>query len=233
MNRLVLLRHGHSRWNLSNKFSGWADIPLSDKGIKEAQDAAKKLKGINFDIAFTSDLERAHQTLTIVLAQQKRTGIFHHKGEKKYYWPFDDHIADPEEVPIHPHKEINERHYGDLTGLHKDAAREKYGEEQVYLWRRSFTVRPPKGESLEDVYKRVVPFFQKVVMPYIRKKHNVIISAHGNTLRALMMYLEGIEAEAVPRLELPPGVPLIYEYQRKKLKRVTNHLTFDRPLRWK
>lgn len=188
MARLILLRHGESQWNLENRFTGWVDVPLSPRGIQEAQDAGVKLKGFTFDRAFTSVLSRANETLRLVLEAVGQTGI-----------------------PIEKDKALNERMYGDLQGLNKAETAQKYGEAQVKIWRRSYDVKPPGGESLKDTAERVLPYFETKIKPYLFKGETILIAAHGNSLRALVMQLEQLTREQVLELNIPTGAPLLYE----------------------
>lgn len=214
MQKLVLVRHGQSIWNLENKFTGWTDVGLSDKGVKEAIDAGKTLKklGYTFDVAYTSLLKRAQDTLNIILKELDLN------------------------IEINKTYKLNERHYGALQGLNKDETRKKYGEEQVRLWRRSAEVRPPAltkddprypgndpnykdipeselplTENLVDTIKRVVDYYESVIVPDLKLGKKIIIVAHGNSLRGLVKYLDNLSDEEVMDLEIPTGVPLVYE----------------------
>jgi 2,3-bisphosphoglycerate-dependent phosphoglycerate mutase len=189
MTHLVLLRHGESQWNLENRFTGWVDVPLSEKGIKEAREAGEKLKGYAFDRAFTSVLKRANDTLRIVLEIIGQTGI-----------------------PIERDQALNERHYGDLQGLNKAETAQKYGDAQVKLWRRSYDVQPPNGESLKDTAARVLPYWEKKIAPCLAKHEHILIAAHGNSLRSLVMHLDRLTQQQVLELNIPTGVPLLYEF---------------------
>ena len=215
MSYLILIRHGESRWNSANKFTGWVDVPLNEKGIKESQKAAKALEGLKLDVAFTSTLERAKETLLIILAKQRYTGIFMNKGKKRKEWA--EHKIDQNEIPIYSHDHLNERYYGKLQGLNKDKAREKFGEKKVFQWRRSYDVRPPGGESLKDTFNRAVPYFKKQIMPYINQKKNVLIVAHGNSLRAIIKHLDQIPDKDIPHLNLPTGLAIVYKCVKGKL----------------
>jgi 2,3-bisphosphoglycerate-dependent phosphoglycerate mutase len=188
MARLVLLRHGESQWNLENRFTGWVDVPLSPKGIEEAKQAGEKLRGFTFDRAFTSVLTRANETLRLVLEAIGQTTI-----------------------PIEKDKALNERMYGDLQGLNKAETAKKYGDAQVKIWRRSYDVKPPGGESLKDTAERALPYYEKMIKPYLLKGETIIIAAHGNSLRALVMELDQLSKEEVLELNIPTGVPLLYE----------------------
>ncbi len=189
MARLVLLRHGESQWNLENRFTGWVDVPLSPKGIEEAKSAGEKLREMKFHRAFTSVLMRANETLRIVLEAIGQTGI-----------------------PIEKDKALNERMYGELQGLNKAETAQKYGDAQVKIWRRSYDVRPPGGESLKDTAERTLPYYEKMIKPHLLKGETIIIAAHGNSLRALVMELDQLSKEAVLELNIPTGVPLLYEF---------------------
>ena len=188
MSRLVLLRHGESQWNLENRFTGWIDVPLSSKGIEEAKGAGEKLRGYTFDRAFSSVLIRANETLRIVLETLGQTSI-----------------------PIEKDKALNERMYGELQGLNKTETAKKFGDEQVKIWRRSFDVRPPGGESLKDTAERVLPYYEARIKPYLAKGETILIAAHGNSLRALVMQLDELTREQVLELNIPTGAPLCYE----------------------
>jgi 2,3-bisphosphoglycerate-dependent phosphoglycerate mutase len=186
---LVLVRHGQSDWNLKNLFTGWKDPDLTEQGIKEAKDAGRKLKaqGFKFDIAFTSVLKRAQHTLDLMLAEIGQTGLQTRKN-----------LA------------LNERDYGDLSGLNKDDARKKWGEEQVLIWRRSYDVPPPGGESLKDTLARALPYYVQEILPCVLRGERVLVAAHGNSLRALIMVLEKLTPENILKRELGTGVPIIY-----------------------
>jgi 2,3-bisphosphoglycerate-dependent phosphoglycerate mutase len=186
---LVLVRHGQSDWNLKNLFTGWRDVGLTEKGIAEAGAAGKRLKaqGLHFDVAFTSALVRAQRTLDLVLEEMGETDITVFKDQA-----------------------LNERDYGDLSGLNKDDARKKWGEEQVHVWRRSYDVAPPGGESLKDTAARVLPYYIQDILPRVLRGDNVIVVAHGNSLRALVMVLERLSPEKIVGREIATGVPLIY-----------------------
>ena len=185
---LVLLRHGESQWNLENRFTGWVDVPLTEKGIAEARAAGVRLRDIRFDAVFTSLLERANETLRLVLEETGQKGL----------------------VPVRD-AALNERHYGDLQGLNKAETAEKFGAEQVHIWRRSYDVPPPGGESLADTAARAIPFYEKHIEPELRAGRNVLVAAHGNSLRAIVMHLEGLSREQVLELNLATGVPIVYD----------------------
>jgi 2,3-bisphosphoglycerate-dependent phosphoglycerate mutase len=187
---LVLVRHGQSEWNKRNLFTGWRDVELSERGIEEARRAGRALKeaGFTFDIAFTSALKRAQATLDIILEELGQS-----------------------DIPIERDQALNERDYGDLAGLNKDDARERWGEDQVHIWRRSYDTRPPGGESLKDTAERVLPYYEEKILPLVEAGKDVIVSAHGNSLRALIMQLDGLTREEITQLNLATGVPIVYK----------------------
>jgi 2,3-bisphosphoglycerate-dependent phosphoglycerate mutase len=186
---LVLVRHGQSDWNLKNLFTGWRDVDLTEKGVAEAREAGRKLKaqGIKFDVAFTSALKRAQRTLDLMLTELGQTTI-----------------------PIFKDQALNERDYGDLVGLNKDDARKKWGEEQVHIWRRSYDVAPPGGESLKDTLARALPYYVTDILPRVLRGERVLVAAHGNSLRALVMVLDKHTPDSITKLNLDTGVPMIY-----------------------
>jgi 2,3-bisphosphoglycerate-dependent phosphoglycerate mutase len=190
MSRLVLVRHGQSEWNEKNLFTGWRDPGLTQQGIGEAKAAGIALKagGISFDLAFTSNLQRAQKTLSLLLAEQGQTDLAVTRNEA-----------------------LNERDYGDLAGLNKDDAREKWGAEQVHIWRRSFDTPPPGGESLKDTAARVLPYYEAEILTLIRAGKDILIAAHGNSLRALVMRLEGLSPAQILDVNIGTGVPYIYD----------------------
>jgi 2,3-bisphosphoglycerate-dependent phosphoglycerate mutase len=188
MSELILLRHGQSQWNLENRFTGWVDVPLSAKGEEEARGAGVKLRGRRIDKLFISELKRAINTATLALAAAGITG-----------------------VPTERDAALNERMYGELQGLDKAEAAQRWGDEQVHQWRRSYDVRPPGGESLADTAARVLPYWESRILPDVKAQKNVLIAAHGNSLRALVMHLDGLSRDEVLKLEIPTGVPLLYE----------------------
>ena len=186
---LVLVRHGESDWNKKNLFTGWRDVDLSPQGVEEAHAAGRKLKaqGLKFDVAFTSALIRAQRTLDIMLEELGQTGIPQFKDQA-----------------------LNERDYGDLSGLNKDDARKKWGPEQVHIWRRSYDVAPPGGESLRDTAARVLPYYINEILPAVLRGERVLVSAHGNSLRALVMVLDKHTTDSITKLNIATGVPMIY-----------------------
>ena len=190
---LILVRHGQSEWNEQNLFTGWKDPGLTELGVKEAKNAGSLIsdKGIQFDEMFTSMLVRAQDTGAIIL----------------------DSI-NQQNIPITKNQALNERNYGSLAGLNKDDARKKWGEEQVHIWRRSFDIPPPEGESLKDTAERVLPYFHKYIMPKVIQGLNILVAAHGNSLRALIMELDLMSTEDIVKLEIPTGAPIQYEFNQ-------------------
>ena len=186
---LCLLRHGQSQWNLENRFTGWVDVELTDAGREEARAAAQRLKaeGIHFDVAYTSVLSRAIETLDIALE-----------------------VLGQRDLPIHQDQALNERMYGDLQGLNKAETAAKFGDEQVHIWRRSYDVPPPNGESLKDTQERALPYYKAHVEPDLQAGRNVLVVAHGNSLRAIIMQLEGLTPDQILQVELPTGEPWLY-----------------------
>ena len=188
MSKLCLLRHGESLWNEENRFTGWVDVPLTDFGRQQAERAGQLInkENITFSAAYTSVLDRAIETLSIVMKEMRQ------------------------KIPVIKDSALNERMYGDLQGLNKEDTAKKYGAGQVHLWRRSYDIKPPNGESLEDTQKRTIPFFMNCIMTDIKEGKNVLVVAHGNSLRSIVMYLDNLSKEEVLSLELPTGLPIIY-----------------------
>ena len=216
MSRLILLRHGQSQWNLENRFTGWVDVPLSKKGIKEAIDAGKKLKDVEFDTMYVSHMLRAIQTLHYVIIEtnDKRTPIIYHEEKRINDW--EHHISDSKtEIPIFMSVDLAERYYGNLQGLNKQETREKQGDKQVHLWRRSYDVNPPGGESLKNTCERTTPYFKKRILKDLQEGKTVLVSAHGNSLRAITMHVENIPEQEIPNVEIPTGVPIVYTFDEK------------------
>lgn len=191
VNYLVLVRHGQSDWNRKNLFTGWKNPGLTDQGVSEAENTGEKLKeqGFNFDVMFTSELKRAQNTGEIILEKLNEPNLTTIKSVN-----------------------LNERDYGDLTGMNKDEARSEFGEEQVHIWRRSYDVPPPGGESLKDTYDRVIPYFESDIMPEINDSKNVLIAAHGNSLRSLVKFIEDLNETDILKLEIATGEPIIYKF---------------------
>lgn len=192
MATLVIFRHGQSLWNLENKFTGWVDVDLSEKGIEEAKLAGEKLKNFKFDYAYASDLKRAQKTLNIALETANHKPL----------------------TPVYT-QALNERMYGDLQGLNKADTAAKYGDEQVKIWRRSYDIAPPNGESLKDTAARVIPYFENEILPKLRIGKNILIAAHGNSLRALIMFLEKLSPQQILEFEIATGAPRVYELDDK------------------
>ena len=197
MSSLILIRHGQSLWNAANRFTGWTDIDLSPEGEEEAAEAGMKLAGNLIDRVHTSDLIRAQRTAEIILKLNEASG----------------------DVPTRYDKRLNERHYGSLQGLNKAETAEKHGAEQVRIWRRSFDVAPPGGESLEMTAARTIPYFVEEIVPDLEQGLNVLVSAHGNSLRSIVMHIEAITPEEIVSLEIPTGVPLFYTYAEGSITR--------------
>ncbi|WP_048151535.1 2,3-bisphosphoglycerate-dependent phosphoglycerate mutase [Palaeococcus ferrophilus] len=219
MSRLVLVRHGESLWNKLNLFTGWVDVPLSERGIDEALRAGELLKDWKFEVVFTSELVRAISTATLIMAKNKHgVAKIVHEGRMGEWGEI--HGEDGKNVvPVYRSWHLNERYYGKLQGWNKDRAREVFGAERVHLWRRSYDVAPPGGESLKDTAARTVPFFRERILPALNGG-NVLVSAHGNSLRSIVMHIEGLTREEVLRLNIPTGVPLVYDYVDGRLKRL-------------
>ena len=199
MSKLIILRHGESEWNKLNLFTGWEDVSLSDRGKIEAKLAAFAIQNLKVDVnhAYTSALKRASKTLEIVLNILKK------------------------DIPIISDQALNERNYGSLTGMNKDEARNKWGDEQVKLWRRSYDIAPENGESLKDTCNRTIPYFKKNILPKLHDGENVIITAHGNSLRSIIMHVEDLSEEAIVNVEITTGIPIVYEYENKKIIKKT------------
>tara|TARA_B100000575_G_C23090108_1_gene628442 strand:+ start:856 stop:1485 length:630 start_codon:yes stop_codon:yes gene_type:complete len=203
MNKLVLLRHGQSQWNLENKFTGWKDVPLTAQGINEAKNAGLLIKKhkIKFDNIFSSNLERANKTAEIAIKEAEMSEL----------------IVDNKLVYVRD-ENLNERDYGDLVGLNKSETAKKFGKEQVHIWRRSYDTRPPNGESLKDVVERVSPFFTSEIQPLLLKNKNILITAHGNSLRAIMIKVGLYKPDQISTIEIPTGSPFCLLYNNGDLK---------------
>lgn len=217
MAKLVLLRHGQSQWNKKNLFTGWVDISLSQEGVLEAFGAGEKIAHIPFDVIYTSTLIRAQ--LTAMLAMSKHHGdkdpCFIHEHDSYHLNMAEIYNKEVEKktIPVYMASELNERMYGALQGMNKDEIKAKYGEEQFIKWRRSYDIAPPDGESLKMTKDRALPYFQKRIMPHLEKGESVLISAHGNSLRSIVMELDHLSPEQVVKLEIPTGEPLCYVYE--------------------
>ncbi len=203
MNKLILLRHGQSQWNLENRFTGWKDVPLTEKGIKEAKDAGKFMikYNIKIDLIYSSVLERANETARLALSEMNLDHLWNKNNNL---------IMITDEA-------LNERDYGSLVGLNKKETAEKFGEEQVHIWRRSYDISPPKGESLKNVVQRVKPYFKNYIEPELKKKKNILIVAHGNSLRAMMICVGLYKSEQISKIEIPTGSPFVFYYESNKL----------------
>ena len=197
MARLILIRHGQSVWNASNRFTGWTDVGLSEQGVEEAEDAGRQLSEIRIDVVHTSDLVRAQRTAEIIMRHNEAS----------------------EDVPTNYDWRLNERHYGALQGLNKAETAEQHGAEQVHIWRRSFDVAPPEGESLEMTAERTIPYFTEEIVPDLVSGKNVLVSAHGNSLRSIVMHIDGISPEDIVSLEIPTGEPIHYSYEEGVISR--------------
>ena len=198
MARLILVRHGQSVWNAANRFTGWTDVDLSEKGVEEADEAGLQLADIRFDVVHTSDLIRAQRTAEIIMGRNRASG---------------------DDVPTRYDWRLNERHYGALQGLNKAETAEKHGAEQVHVWRRSYDVAPPEGESLEMTAQRTIPYFIDEIVPDLEGGLNVLVSAHGNSLRSIVMHIDGISPEEIVSLEIPTGEPIHYTYDEGVISR--------------
>ena len=203
MNKLVLLRHGQSQWNLENRFTGWKDVPLTEKGIEEAKNAGQLIKknNIKFDKIFSSVLQRANKTAEIAMKEAEMKHLFNNN-----------------QLNYTKDQSLNERDYGDLVGLNKAETADKFGKEQVHIWRRSYDISPPNGESLKDVVNRVSPYFESNISPLIADEKNILIAAHGNSLRAIMIKVGLHKPEEISSIELPTGSPLCLDYEKGNLK---------------
>lgn len=217
--KLILLRHGESEWNRMNRFTGWVDIPLSVKGIEEAFTAGKKFADTPIDVIYVSSLIRAQQSAMIAMSIHKSGKIpyvVHPKGSKLEAWAqvYDEGVK-AHMIPTYVAWELNERMYGRLQGLNKQETREKFGAEQVHIWRRSYDIAPPDGESLAMTAARAGPYFESQIIPQVKEGKNVLISAHGNSLRAIVMILDKLTKEQVLALEIQTGDPIFYEWDRE------------------
>jgi 2,3-bisphosphoglycerate-dependent phosphoglycerate mutase len=220
MAKLILLRHGESVWNKKNVFTGWVDVPLSSQGIIEAVKAGEKLSDIRFDVVFTSVQVRAIETAMIALAQnqsEKTPVVIHPDGKMKDWTKIYSDVMQNSIIPVYQDWHLNERYYGELQGKNKAETAKEYGDEQVHVWRRSYDVPPPAGECLQDTAERTTPFFKGYILPQLEQGKNILISAHGNSLRSIVMYIENLTKEQVLSLEIPTGKPLVYEMKDKQL----------------
>ncbi|GAB4231806.1 MAG: 2,3-bisphosphoglycerate-dependent phosphoglycerate mutase [Chlamydiales bacterium] len=223
MNHLILLRHGESMWNQANLFTGWVDVPLSVNGIQEAIEAGEKIKHIRIDVIFTSFLVRALTTALLAMSRHDpgKYPVIMHDEENMKKWGMIHNTAILEKIiPVHRCWELNERMYGMLQGYNKAEMAELYGEEQVRMWRRSFDAPPPEGESLEMTAQRSIPYFNHTILPQLREGKNILISAHGNSLRSLVMHLEDLTSEEILKLEIPTGTPIIYTFDQESFTKL-------------
>lgn len=235
MSLLILMRHGQSMWNAAKLFTGWVDVPLTNVGIDEAIQGGKDIAHLAIDEVHTSTLIRAQMTAMLALAQHNggKTPVFQYpqpeggvenvsqNEARMIQWAQINGDQDSENVlPIFVSWQLNERMYGDLQGLNKDDTRQKYGDEQVHIWRRSYDVPPPNGESLELTAQRTLPYLEKSIMPSLQSGKNVFVAAHGNSLRSIIMSLEGLSQEQVLSLEVPTGIPIVYEYSDNQWNRL-------------
>lgn len=216
MAKLILTRHGQSTWNAANKFTGWVDVPLSHQGRQEAMQAAQKLSAYRIDLCFTSLLIRAIETAVICLTEHRpfedKSPVLKHELDDPHWHGWDKYEGNhAEEIPIFLSGRLDERYYGNLQGLNKSRTAETFGSELVHRWRRSFSARPPGGESLENTADRAIPYFKTRILTHLKSDENVLVSAHGNSLRSIVMFLDHLSQEAVCDLELVTGVPLIYD----------------------
>jgi 2,3-bisphosphoglycerate-dependent phosphoglycerate mutase len=218
LSTMILVRHGQSQWNLENRFTGWVDVPLSTQGRQEAITAGKKLRDIRFDTIYISHLLRSIQTLHYILLelQDTRIPIIYHEEQRIRSW--EHYNGDQKnEIPIYQSVDLAERYYGDLQGLNKAETMKKYGEYQVHLWRRSFDINPPNGESLKDTCERTIPYFKNHILPELQLGKTILIVAHGNSLRSITKHVELISDREIPNVEIPTGMPIIYTFDSKMI----------------
>lgn len=222
MSQLVMVRHGQSLWNAFNVFTGWVDVPLSEKGIQEAISAGKELTDVAFNRIYVSTLMRAQETAMIIMAHNHggKSPVIIHTGGQQAEWS-QIYSAEMQEqiIPVYRDWHLNERYYGELQGLNKQKTREQYGDEQVKIWRRSFATPPPNGEALKNTAERTLPFFNEEILPRLKAGENILISAHGNSLRSIVMSLDQLSEDEVLQLEIPTGKPLYYEYREGAVKK--------------
>ncbi len=216
MGSLILLRHGESEWNRKNLFTGWIDIPLSEKGVEEALQAGREISAISIDLIFTSTLIRGIMTALLALSVHRsgKVPVILHPGEGRLeeWGRCYDSETEKELIPVIRAWQLNERMYGELQGKNKERMRAEYGEEQVQIWRRSYAIAPPNGESLEMTAERTLPYFKQKIIPHLKRGKNILIAAHGNSLRSIVMDLKQLSEEEVVSLEIPTGKPIIYAY---------------------
>jgi len=230
MAKLILTRHGQSLWNAVNKFTGWVDVPLSERGRAEATIASTKLREYRVDVVFTSKLIRAIETAVCILTECDdicggKIPIIQHDDDDPDWKGLDNYDNPDEVLPIFTHAALDERYYGNLQGLNKAQTAAEYGADQVQIWRRSYDVAPPGGESLEDTQARVLPYFNETILPYLLQGKNVLIAAHGNSLRSIIMKLDKLSGEEVAKLELGTAVPIVYDISEQG--EVTHKVVLD------
>ncbi len=225
MAKLILMRHGQSAWNEKNLFTGWVDIPLSEKGVQESIEGGKKIRSIPIDLIYTSTLVRSHMTLALAMLQHEsgKIPVFQHAGQGKLdeWSQIHSESAKAATLPVFMAWELNERMYGELQGKNKAEMAEEFGAEQVQIWRRSFDTPPPEGESLAMTAKRTLPYFKKEILPALENGQNVFVCAHGNSLRSIVMHLDSLSKEEVLKLELPTGESIIYEFEDGRHQRLS------------
>lgn len=222
MSKLVLLRHGESVWNKKNVFTGWVDVPLSLQGIEEAKQAGIKIANLNFDLAYSSLQIRAIETAMITLTQNKQGKtpvIIHQKGKMQFWSKIYSEEMQKQIIPVYRYWQLNERYYGELQGHNKAKTAEKFGKVQVQQWRRSYDVSPPEGECLKQTAERTIPFFKENIFKQLQLGKNILIAAHGNSLRSIVMFLDKLDKKEVLELEIKTGKPLIYEFKNGKFVR--------------
>lgn len=234
MGYIILIRHGESRWSKKNKFTGWVDVPLSEKGIADALLSSKKLKNIHIDVAFTSKLIRAQETLLLALAKQEKTGVFLHntKWRKLWFLHSSGRTFEDNEIPIHSSDKLNDRYYGAIQGMQKDLARKTWGEEVVTSWRRDFTAKPPNGESLQQLFRRTTSYYKSTILKHIKANQNVIVCAHSNNLRAIVKNILDIGTDKVSQLRIDLKEPIIFKYDNNKFTLVNKKLSYTRDISW-
>ena len=217
MGRLILVRHGESIWNQQNRFTGWVDVSLTDKGIAEAREAGKLLAEECFNVAFTSALIRAQDTLYEILQHNRHTEEYFcvHEKDSSWYEHYSTDETDRNQLKIHISAQLNERYYGDLQGMNKDRARQQFGIEQVRLWRRSYDLPPPGGESLEMTAARTLPYFNSHILPHLRKNKRILVSAHGNSLRSIIMHIMQMSPKQILEYEISTGIPHVYDFNKQ------------------
>ena len=225
MSQLILLRHGESVWNKKNVFTGWVDVPLSPNGITEAIKAGEQLSEIDFDIIFTSVQVRSIETAMLVMAQnksEKTPVVIHEEGKMKDWSTIYSEEMVKSTIPVYRDWHLNERYYGELQGKNKAETAKEYGDELVHQWRRSYDIPPPNGECLKDTAERTIPFFEENIIPKLKEGKNILVSAHGNSLRSIVMFIDNLTKEGVLSLEIPTGKPLFYEMKDGKLENVNS-----------